>query len=189
MEERDAVLLQARIDGLRGLPPSLIKPASRALGRVFSLTYGIPRAGPALMKGFAAFASFLLVKAGIMGLRRVPGGDPVEIAFRWMRFPALMCTPCEVAEASDERVVLLWPECPVGYRGAEKAGLCRAVMEIDRKTVERMGGEMTIAETVLEGALCCRYVFTPAKPGNDDGSARHMRPGAPGGCAIRKRRR
>lgn len=166
MEEEGAFLLQARIDGLRRLPPSLIKPASRALGRLFSLAYGIPWAGPVLMKGFAALASFLLVKTRIMGLRRVTGGDPVEIVSRWMRFPALMCTPCEVAEASSERVVLLWPECPVGYRGAEQSGLCRAVMEIDRQTVKRMGGEMTIAATVPEGAPCCRYVFTPGEGRN-----------------------
>lgn len=160
-EMDDTIRLQHEIDGLRRLPPGLIKPASRALGRVFSLAYNMPHIGPGLMKWFADLSSFLLVKMGIMGLRRVPGGDPVEIVTRWMKFPALMCTPCEVAEANGERVVLIWPECPVGYRGAEKASLCRAVMEIDRKTVERMGGEMTITETVPEGAPCCRYVFTP----------------------------
>ena len=163
METGNAGLLQQRIDGLRRLPPWFIKPASRALGSLFSLVYDLPRVGPGLMRWFARFSSFLMVKTGIMGLRCVPGGDPVEIVSRWMRFPALMCTPCMVAEAGSERVVLLWPECPVGYGRAEQASLCRAVMEIDRLTVERMGGEMTIAETVLEGASCCRYVFTPGR--------------------------
>ncbi len=167
MRPESADQLQRRLDNLRNLPPWFIKPASRALGKVFSLLYNLPRVGPGLMGGFANLSSFLMVKMGIMGLRQVPGGDPVEIVSRWMRFPALMCTPCEVAEASGERVVLLWPECPVGYGGARQAALCRAVMEIDRKTVERMGGEMTIAETMPEGAPCCKYIFTPGKgPGH-----------------------
>ncbi len=127
--------------------------------------YDLPLIGPSLLRGIARLSSFVLVKGRVLGLRADNGGDPVRIVSSWMKFPALMRVPCEVAEAGDDRVVLLWPECPIGYCRAGQASLCRAVMEIDRMTVKRMGGEMTIEETILEGADNCRFVFTPSSRG------------------------
>ena len=155
--------LEGELRRLDGLYEELIKGASRRLGRLFSLIYGLPLAGPALLRGIARLSSFALVKGGVLGLRADNAGDPVRIVASWMRFPSLLRVACEVEEANDERVVLLWPECPIGYSRPDQAPLCRAVMEIDRMTVERMGGEMTIEETVLEGAPKCRFVFTPRR--------------------------
>jgi hypothetical protein len=152
--------LETCLDGLPGLSVRIDRRAFHALGRFFSLVYHLPVAGPALLNGIARFSSFVLVKGRVLGLKADLDGDPVRIVSDWMKFPALMRVPCEVAEANDERVVLQWPECPIGYRDPAQAPLCRAVMEIDRLTVERMGGEMTVAETVLEGAPCCKFIFT-----------------------------
>jgi hypothetical protein len=155
--------LEHNLEELDGLYDELIKGASRKLGRLFSLLYDLPLIGPSLLRGIARLSSLVLVKGRVLGLRADNGGDPVRIVSGWMKFPALMRVPCEVAEAGDDRVVLLWTECPIGYCRAGQASLCRAVMEIDRMTVQRMGGEMTIEETILEGGTHCRFVFTPRR--------------------------
>jgi hypothetical protein len=152
--------LEARMAGLPRLSERIDKRAFHAMGRLFALVYRLPVAGPALLRGLARFSSFVLVKGRVLGLQADPDGNPVRIVSQWMKFPTLMRVPCEVAEASDQRVVLQWPECPIGYRDPSQARLCRAVMEIDQRMVERLGGKMTIAETVLEGAPCCKFIFT-----------------------------
>ncbi len=152
--------LEAHLAGLPRLPEWIDCRAFHAMGMCFALVYRLPVVGHALLRGLARMSSFVLVRGKVLGLKADPDGNPVRIVSDWMKFPALMRVPCEVAEASEERVVLHWPECPIGYHDPAQAPLCRAVMEIDQRTVERMGGEMTIAETVLEGAPCCKFIFT-----------------------------
>lgn len=155
--------LESNLREQKALYEQLIKGASRRLGSLFASIYQLPLIGPRMLRAVARFSSFFLVKGRILGLRADNGGDPVSIVSNWMKFPSLMCVQCRVAEAGNDRVVLLWPECPIGYTRPDQAPLCRAVMEIDRMTVERMGGEMTIEETILEGAPCCKFVFTPRR--------------------------
>jgi len=46
--------------------------------------------------------------------------------------------PVEVREASSERVVVLFSECPLGLEGVGGGETCRASMSIDIETVRRL---------------------------------------------------
>jgi len=145
---------------LRELYPRLLRRISSKLGRAFAAVYGLPLLGPALLAAFARISSYLIVRLNVMGVNELRGGDAADMALAWMRMTAMLCAWSEVEEADEDRVILSWSGCLLGYDHPSQAGLCRAVMEIDRRTVRRLGGDMRMISTIPEGHGCCRFLFT-----------------------------
>lgn len=149
-----------RQEELKELYPRALRRVSTTLGRVFAALYHIPLLGRPLLSIFSRLSSLLIVRLNVMGVRELQGGEAPDMALAWMRMTAMLCAWSEVEEANEERVILRWRRCLLGYEHPSQAGLCRAVMEIDRATVRRLGGNMEIVSTIPEGDGCCRFLFS-----------------------------
>jgi hypothetical protein len=86
-------------------------------------------------------------------------GDPLDVAEAWLEMPILFRLPYRVAEASDERAVIAWDTCPLGFTEGLLA-TCKASTSIDVRTVERMGARLEVTENMLEGAPACLFVIS-----------------------------
>ncbi len=152
--------MRKRQEELRGLYPMAMRRVSRTLGRAFAALYGFPLLGPPALSAFARIASYLIVRLNVVGVRELRGGNASDMALAWMRMTSMLCAYCDVEEADEGRVILRWGSCLLGYERPSQNRLCRAVMEIDRRTIERLRGEMHILSTIPEGHEACRFLFT-----------------------------
>jgi hypothetical protein len=160
MTDRTAEL-EARVAKLNAWNETLFATVLRAFGRVLKMggRYGALRwfiAGP-----FSSFASWGIVRMRFLGVRRPLDADAVEIAASYLVMPTLLGMRYRVAEAGDDKVLIEWDECALGYRLPECLNACRAACAIDQATVSRLGGRMVVSENLLEGAPRCVFEITP----------------------------
>ena len=137
-----------------------LRRGTLAVGR-FQMRHTNNRVGRFLMANVTSrLLARLIVGKGLFGIEDRRRDDLVEIAMEWLKLSIFLRIPTEVAEASDERVVVLRPECTIGLEGPECAPLCRASMNMDMEIVRRLGGRLVVTETILEGAPRCRHIVT-----------------------------
>lgn len=113
-----------------------------------------------LVKITTKLLAYLIVEKELFGVEKGEKSDLLEIALNWLKPSIFLRIPTEVAEAGDERVVILRPECTVGFKDHSCARLCRASMNMDMEIVRRLGGKLVVTETILEGAPNCRHIIT-----------------------------
>ncbi len=86
-------------------------------------------------------------------------GDLLDIVEAWLELPILFRPPFRVVEAGRDRVVIAWDTCPLGFTG-DMLATCRASTAIDVRTVKRLGANLEVARSILEGAPDCLFVIT-----------------------------
>lgn len=159
MEER-TLELQQRVRELDGLHDEYLRKLAFAVGR-FQQKHTNNRVGRFILARITTrVLAYLIVEKGLFGVEKGRKGDLLDIALNWLKPSILMRIPTEIAEASDERVVVLRPECTIGLSDPSCAPLCRASMNMDMEIVRRLGGKLVVTETILEGAPKCRHVIT-----------------------------
>ena len=114
-------------------------------------------------------------------LSRIPGvGEPLARAFSWCMamFPWLggvrktnsiaetrqclvesgkqMGFPFQFSEIDGDEFILDLPYCPYGFTNNDHRRACDTAMDMDRIMLRRCGAELTISETIPEGAKRCR---------------------------------
>lgn len=105
-------------------------------------------------------AAWAIVKFKFLGVERSKKDmSAVDIAYEWLKPSTRFRCPVEVGEVSDERVVIYRPECTVGFCKSEQQPICRASMNMDMEIVRRLGGKLTVTETILEGARRCKHII------------------------------
>jgi len=109
---------------------------------------------------FSRVSSWFIVEHGMCGVERGVKKDAVDIATEWLKIPTFIRMPYRVAEATDERVLIEWDECAVGFTEPSCLQACQTACEIDIATVRRLGGRLAVTENLLEGAPRCVFEIT-----------------------------
>jgi len=106
--------------------------------------------------------AWAIVRFGLFGVEKKENMSLEEMALNWMKLSLFFNIPTELGEVTEDRVIVLRPECTVGFEGPQHCGLCRASMNMDRRIMRKLGGKLTVTETILEGAPMCRHVLEKA---------------------------
>ena len=101
----------------------------------------------------------LIVNLKLFGVEKKDGMTVEEIALNWLKPSVFFRIPGEVGEVTEDRVEYLRPECTVGFSDPEDCKICRASMNMDMEIIRRLGGKLTVTETILEGAPKCRHII------------------------------
>lgn len=108
-------------------------------------------------------AAWAILKYGMLGIEIPQSGKLADIVFQWQKLARFFRAPVIVESADDERIVLVHPECTMGF-GVKHAKLCKASMTMDKRILEKMGAKMTMLETIPTGAPACRHVIELIRP-------------------------
>ena len=103
-------------------------------------------------------AAWAIIRYGMLGIEVPKSGRLADIVYEWQKLARFFRAPVIVESADEEKVILVHPECTMGF-GKKHAKLCRASMTMDRRILEKMGARMTILETLPEGAPSCRHII------------------------------
>ncbi|MEW5946195.1 MAG: hypothetical protein AB1742_08360 [bacterium] len=103
-----------------------------------------------------------IVKWKLFGVEKRDGMSLEEITLNWLKPSIFFRIPTEIGAVSDDRIEVLRPECTVGFDEPALCLICRASMNMDMEIVRRLGGKLTVTETILEGAPKCRHVIEKA---------------------------
>lgn len=152
--------LEQRIAELDSRHDEWLRKMHCALGRLFvtSCRFRPVRwfiAGPC-----SRMSSWFIVERGMCGVERGPGKDAVDIATEWLKIPTFIRLPYRVAEATDDRVLIEWDECALGFTELSCLEACEAACAIDSATVRRLGGRLVVTENLLKGAPRCVFEIT-----------------------------
>jgi len=101
-------------------------------------------------------AGWLLVRFKVLGI--TPGGDMIDVAYNWQKLAVFLKIPVEVESATPDRVVLLHHECTVGFTHKDDK-VCRASMNMDKAIVKKLGGKLTVVETIASGCSRCKNII------------------------------
>lgn len=108
------------------------------------------------------FMAWLIVEKHLFGVDRAECKTVHDIALNWLKLSIFFRIPTVVGEATEDKVVILRPECTVGFSDPKDCRICRASMNMDLAIVRRLGGKLTVTETILEGAPMCRHILEKA---------------------------
>ena len=127
------------------------------VGRVQRFTGGNPVGRFIMRKVTTRLAAWAIVRYRILSIAKPASGSAVDIAAEWQKLALFMRVPIEIESADERRVVLIHPECSVGFkRGEEK--VCSASMNMDHEIVRRLGGRLITTETLTAGGGRCRHI-------------------------------
>lgn len=101
----------------------------------------------------------LIIKHRLFDVEKKDNMSLEEIALNWLKPSIFFRIPTEIDEVTDERIVVLRPECTIGLKEPECSKLCRASMNMDFEIIRQLGGKLTVTETILEGAPKCRHII------------------------------
>ena len=107
-------------------------------------------------------AAWAIVRLRLLTVEKPASGSAVDIAYEWQKLALFFRVPVEVESANDNRVVIIHPECSVGFQPGEEK-VCRASMNMDHEIVRRLGGKLTTTSTISQGADCCRHIVEAIK--------------------------
>lgn len=107
--------------------------------------------------------AFLIVRYKLFEVEKKDNPSVVEIALNWLKPSIFFRIPYEIEEVSENRVVILRPECTMGLDSPKYQKLCRASMNMDIEIIKKLGGKLTVTETILEGAKSCKHIIEKAK--------------------------
>jgi len=108
------------------------------------------------------FMGFLIVERKLFGVEKARGMSLEDIALNWLKMSLFFNIPTEIGEVTEDRVEVFRPECTVGFDDPALCKICRASMNMDREIIRRLGGKLTVTETILEGAPKCRHIIERA---------------------------
>lgn len=103
--------------------------------------------------------AYLIVKFKLFGIERKENSTLIGIALNWLKPSLFLKIPYEIDEVTSDKIVILRPECTVGFKDPKLSKLCRASMNMDMEIIRRLGGKLTVTETILEGAKYCRHII------------------------------
>ncbi len=105
----------------------------------------------------------LILKFNLLGIERKENMSLIEIVYNWLKISIFFRMPTIIESVSEDKVVVLRPECTVGFNDPKFSKLCRASMNMDRIIIEKLGGKLTVTETILEGAKYCKHIIEKNK--------------------------
>ncbi|MAE93080.1 MAG: hypothetical protein CL910_00325 [Deltaproteobacteria bacterium] len=121
------------------------------VGRTHLLLCRIPGIGVALARGLSWT---MAIFPWLGGMRRT--GSISETKQGLIESGEQMGFPFQFSEIEGDQFILELPYCPYGFKGSEHRQACDTAMDMDRIMLRRCGAELTIVETIPEGALRCR---------------------------------
>jgi hypothetical protein len=151
--------LRTRLDAIDARHDERMREAFLVLGKGFA---ALGRYRPTrwfLQNVLSRFIAWYVVERLQKDNPGARSGDPLDVAEAWLEMPILFRLPYRVAEASDERAVIAWDSCPLGFTDLPT---CRASTAIDVHTVRRLGARLEVTDNILEGAPACLFVITRA---------------------------
>ncbi len=131
-----------------------------ALGKTYEQIYRLPRVGDPLVRAINRGVAWINFNSHIV--RRKRYHTLASFKKEFLRLVEIMQFPIEVVPGSEtpDRFEIYVHGCPFGYRRPDQQGVCDATMEMDRGMFGRMGADLEILETVIEGAASCRIAVT-----------------------------
>jgi hypothetical protein len=152
--------LKERVAGLDAAHDDWLRRMQCAFGRMLVRSCRFSAARWFIAGPFARLSSYFIVEKGMCGVERGIKKDAVDIATEWLRIPTFIRMPYRIAQATDDKVVVEWDECAVGFEAPSCLPACRVACEIDVATVRRLGGRLLVTENLLEGAPRCVFEIT-----------------------------
>ena len=138
--------------------PNVEKPML-FFGKMYELLCKIPVVGLPMVKAYNRGLAALIFRGPN------PGGKPkddIEGVKEYLLWTGEeMNFPFEVIEdtVGPESFEFYVGYCPYGFKQPHHAKACDAAMEMDRALFKRLGADLIIKETVVEGAPKCRMIM------------------------------
>jgi hypothetical protein len=123
----------------------------RRLGRTHVFLCRIPAVGEPLAR---ALSWSMAIFPWLAGVRKT--ASITETKQRLIESGEQMGFPFRFSEVEGDFFILELPYCPYGFTGPEHRRACDTAMDMDRIMLRRCGAELTITETIPEGADRCR---------------------------------
>ncbi|MBW2315148.1 MAG: hypothetical protein JRH10_13225 [Deltaproteobacteria bacterium] len=131
----------------------IVDAAMRGMGRMHIFLCRIPGIGEPLARGLSWY---MAIFPWLGGVRRTASID--ETKQKLVESGEQMGFPFQFHEIEGDEFILDLPYCPYGFSGPEHQDACDTAMDMDRIMLRRCGAELTIQETIPEGATRCRMV-------------------------------
>lgn len=103
--------------------------------------------------------AYLIVRFKLFGVEKKENPALIDIALDWLKPSIFFRIPYEIEEVSEKRIIILRPECTVGFDEPKHSKICRASMNMDIEIIKKLGGKLTVTETILEGSEKCRHII------------------------------
>ena len=120
-------------------------------GRLHIMLCNIPVIGESLARAFSWCMSIFPWLGGVRKTESIG-----ETKQHLVDAGEMMGFPFQFSEVEGDRFILELPFCPYGFTDASHQRPCDTAMDMDRIMLRRCGAEMTITQTIPEGAKCCR---------------------------------
>lgn len=153
--------LETRLKEFEGRLDEVMRGFSRFVGRVQRFTAGNPVGRWVLTNVTTRIAAWAVVRYHLVSIAKPQSGSAVDIAYEWQKLALFMRVPIVIESADDGRVVIIHPECSVGFRPGETK-VCTASMNMDHEIVRRLGGRLTTTDTLTAGGKHCRHIVERA---------------------------
>ncbi len=122
-------------------------------GHLHILLCKIPVIGEPIARGYSWFLAFF---PWLGGVRRTTCIE--ETKQHLVNSGEQMGFPFQFSEIEGNQFTLDLPYCPYGFDSPEHERACGTAMEMDRVLLRRCGAELTVAETIPQGASRCRMI-------------------------------
>lgn len=160
MSEDRTAEFRSRVEELDSRHDKWLRKAQLAFGRMLVRSCRFAFMRWLIACPFAWLSSWFIVERGLCGVEPGVKVDVLDIAENWIKIPTFIRMPFVIEEASDERVVITWPECAIGFEDPSCLPACETACRIDIETVRRLGGRLKVTDNLLEGAPACRFEIT-----------------------------
>ena len=135
----------------------IVDATMRMMGRAHILLCRIPWIGEPLARGLSWY---MAIFPWLGGVRRTE--SIAETKQHLIDSGEQMGFPFQFSEIEGDQFVLDLPYCPYGFTSSEHRRACDTAMDMDRIMLRRCGAELTITETIPEGAERCRMLVRQA---------------------------
>ena len=124
------------------------------LGRLYDRLYRLPLLGEGLVRFMSRASAKILFYSPLLEFKYEETIDGVKSQLEDLC--GSIGIPISVVKEAPDHLEFLVHECPYAYRHSGQQGVCDAVMDLDREVFKLCGAELTILETVVNGAEDCR---------------------------------
>jgi len=133
------------------IPQQKIDDAMRGVGRLHIALNRLPGLGPLIARGFSRAMAVFPMLGGMRPTDSITATrEQLAAAGQDMGFPF------EFSEPDGDEFILELPYCPYGFVDASQEKACDTAMDMDRFMLKLCGAELTVQETILQGAPKCR---------------------------------
>ncbi len=132
------------------------------IGRLHIFLCDVPMVGESIARAYSWTMAFFPWLGGVRKTKSI-----VETKQRLVEAGEQMGFPFQFSDIEGDRFILELPFCPYGFTESTHQRPCDTAMDMDRVMLRRCGAEMTITQTIPEGAERCRMeiVQKPAPGG------------------------